>query len=288
MRHVSPSTLDTHQKDNSSSKLYNLFGIVEHHIKANGGGHYTAVTNKTTENLWHAYDDDRVEISKFANRKQNKAMMSFQRTASTLFYKLSTNDSGTIDADNLFHVELPIQRTNAMGGWDDKSDNGSLFPETNMKDYQDSPKSGGSHSLKSMGSYDTIPVEISIIKGTAQRALMESSEEYSWHSSDDDDADNKKKKADPDSPIKKKKDQLEKLAVRRQIEKRKRSDTAARKGKCNDKSKKKHYALPDPSRIRDRGCNGDFFKKKIFLKSNFSQLNGVRMVCRMSTHQERH
>ena len=81
---LSPSAVANVIADNT---VYKLFGIVQHTSNATGGGHYTAITQNKTANLWHIYDDDDVKVCKFRNRSLNKALVRFQKTATILFYK---------------------------------------------------------------------------------------------------------------------------------------------------------------------------------------------------------
>ena len=87
MERVCPSTLGVQQDEIANNTAYKLFGIVQHTSNATGGGHYTAITQNKTANLWHIYDDDDVKVCKFWNRSLNKALILFQKTARILFYK---------------------------------------------------------------------------------------------------------------------------------------------------------------------------------------------------------
>jgi len=87
LERVCPSTLGVQQDEIADNTAYKLFGIVQHTSNANGGGHYTAITQNKTANLWHIYDDDDVKVCKFRNRSLNKALVQFQKTATILFYK---------------------------------------------------------------------------------------------------------------------------------------------------------------------------------------------------------
>jgi len=87
LERVCPSTLGVQQEEIADNTVYKLFGIVQHTSNATGGGHYTAITQNKTANLWHIYDDDDVKVCKFRNRSLNKALVWFQKTATILFYK---------------------------------------------------------------------------------------------------------------------------------------------------------------------------------------------------------
>ena len=87
LERVCPSTLGVQQEEIADNTVYKLFGIVQHTSNATGGGHYTAITQNKTANLWHIYDDDDVKVCKFWNRSLNKALVRFQKTATILFYK---------------------------------------------------------------------------------------------------------------------------------------------------------------------------------------------------------
>jgi ubiquitin C-terminal hydrolase len=87
LERVCPATLGEQQEEIADHTLYKLFGTVQHQTNENDGGHYTAITNKSTGNLWHVYNDSDVRICKFQNRKQNKTLLGFQKSVSILFYK---------------------------------------------------------------------------------------------------------------------------------------------------------------------------------------------------------
>jgi ubiquitin C-terminal hydrolase len=72
---VCPSTLGVQQEENADNTVYKLFGIVQHTANATGVGHYTAITQNKTANLWHIYNDDDVKVCKFRNRSLNKALV---------------------------------------------------------------------------------------------------------------------------------------------------------------------------------------------------------------------
>jgi ubiquitin C-terminal hydrolase len=65
LERVCPSTLGEQQEEIADHTLYKLFGTVQHQTNENDGGHYTAITNKSTGNLWHVYNDSDVRICKF-------------------------------------------------------------------------------------------------------------------------------------------------------------------------------------------------------------------------------
>ncbi len=65
---------------------YKLFGTVQHKGRRCSGGHYTAITNKSTADLWHHYNNYRVKVPNFRNRRQNKTHVEYKRDATILFY----------------------------------------------------------------------------------------------------------------------------------------------------------------------------------------------------------
>jgi hypothetical protein len=87
LERVCPSTLGKKQEEIADHTLYKLFGTVQCQTNENNGGHYTAITNKSTGNLWHIYNNSDMRICKFHNRKQNKTLLGFQKSVSILFYK---------------------------------------------------------------------------------------------------------------------------------------------------------------------------------------------------------
>ncbi len=87
LERVCPSTLGVQQEEIADNTVYKLFGIVQHTPNATGGGHYTAITHNDTAIIWHIYNDDDVKVCKFQNRRQNKTLVQFQKTATILFYK---------------------------------------------------------------------------------------------------------------------------------------------------------------------------------------------------------
>jgi ubiquitin C-terminal hydrolase len=85
LERVCPSTLGEQQEEIADHTLYKLFGTVQPQTNENSRGHYKAITNKGTGNLWHVYNNSDVKICKFQNRKQNKTLLGFQKSVSILF-----------------------------------------------------------------------------------------------------------------------------------------------------------------------------------------------------------
>ncbi len=76
---------------------YKLLGIIQHEITRGGGGHYTAITNKSDTNCWHQYNNSDVQVVNFQYQKQNKTRIRYQRNVRIVFYRRIINDSNMVD-----------------------------------------------------------------------------------------------------------------------------------------------------------------------------------------------
>jgi hypothetical protein len=88
LRDANPSTLGE-VPEGMADITYKLFGTVHHKGRRCSRGHYTAITNKSTANLWHHYNNYRVKAPNFRNRRQNKTRVEYQIDATILFYPRS-------------------------------------------------------------------------------------------------------------------------------------------------------------------------------------------------------
>ncbi len=71
-----------------------------------------AITNKSTGNLWHVYNDSDVRICKFQNRKQNKTLLGFQKSVSILFYKCCSSQRHIINESNMVDTTRCLNNNN--------------------------------------------------------------------------------------------------------------------------------------------------------------------------------
>ncbi len=109
---VCPSTLGEQQEEIADHTLYKLFGTVQHQTNENDGGHCTAITNKSTGNLWHVYNNSDMRICKFQNRKQNKTLLGFQKSVSILFYKCCSSQRCIINKSNMVDTTRRLNNSN--------------------------------------------------------------------------------------------------------------------------------------------------------------------------------
>ena len=112
LERVCPSTLGVQQEEIADNTVYKLFGIVQYTSDATGGGHYKAITQNKTANLWHIYDDDEVKVCKFRNRSLNKALVRFQKTATILFYKREGTESQIINESIMGNTTRRLNNNN--------------------------------------------------------------------------------------------------------------------------------------------------------------------------------
>jgi ubiquitin C-terminal hydrolase len=95
---VCPSTLGVQQDgENVGNTSYKQLGVIQHEITGGGGGHYTAITNKSDRNCWHQYNDSDVKVVNFQYQRQNRTRICYQRNVRIMFYRRIINDSNMVD-----------------------------------------------------------------------------------------------------------------------------------------------------------------------------------------------
>jgi len=98
--------------------VFNLIAAVNHELRGNNEGHYTAVSKHQTTNTWYEYDDHRVCRIKFVGKKKNFPKVQYQKTATMLFYEFD---------QNLSNIYSNINNDDRQNATDDEKRHGKIY-----------------------------------------------------------------------------------------------------------------------------------------------------------------